>query len=279
MRGRLKKERSRSDLVVVGDEVELESIDEARREGVVATVLPRRTKFSRRRPGPHGEHFEDVIAANVDRLWVAMSATTPAFSPGMVDRFIGIAEVNGVEPVIVMTKCEATLEPEVQHDLEVFRRLGYEVLETSSVERRGLDALAASLEGQTVVIVGQSGAGKSTLVRALDPRLEEIEMGEVSDTTQKGRHTTRVATLYRLGGGWLVDTPGIRELASFAFDAREIIEGFRELRDEACQFNDCLHRGEPGCAVAPLVGSTIDARRFRSYQKAIEEHLEARRNG
>lgn len=274
MRGRLKKERARTDLAVIGDEVEIELADDS---GVIAEVLPRRTKFSRLHPtsrGPieRGAAIEDVLVANLDRVLLVFSASTPRMNPRLLDRFLVVAEHNDVEPWIVATKMD---EPEAADALQRFgpyERIGYHVLYTSARDGLGIAELRGAIEGRITALTGPSGVGKSSLLNAVQPGLA-LAVGEISDHLRKGKHTTRVAELHAApGGGFVADTPGIRELASFAIPPRDLARCFPEMREhlERCAFSDCLHDREPQCAVREAVHrGEIDASRYDSYLRQL----------
>lgn len=265
LRGRLKREKWDADLVVVGDEVELAPND--RGEASIESVLPRRTKLSRRHPLSRGREREDVIAANVDLVLVAVSASKPALRPRFVDRFFAIAEWNRLASALVVTKIdEAEDRPAIDAIVALYRQIGHEAILTSARTGEGVEAVASLLEGRTTVIVGPSGAGKSSLVNALEPSLA-LDVGAIGEQG-KGKHTTRAAVLHPVRGGLLVDTPGIRELASFAIPPRELGGCFREVHavSEGCAFRDCMHVAEPGCAVRAAVERGEIARtRYEAY--------------
>lgn len=265
LRGRLKREKWENDLVVVGDEVVLSPND--RGEASIESVLPRRTRLSRRHPLSRGREREDVIAANVDVVLVAVSASRPPLRPRFVDRLLAIAEWNRIEGAVVVTKFDEADDPAAILALcKSYRAIGHEAWTTSVRTEEGIEQLAASFEGKTAVLVGPSGAGKSSLVNALDPSLA-LDVGDIGDQG-KGKHTTRAAVLHPVRGGYLVDTPGIRELASFAIPPRELASCFRDLAriGQGCAFRDCLHVAEPHCAVrAAAEAGVIVPSRYETY--------------
>ncbi len=265
LRGRLKREKWENDLVVVGDEVMVSPND--RGEASIEEVLPRRTRLSRRHPLSRGREREDVIAANVDVVLVAVSASKPPLRPRFVDRFLAIAEWNRIDSALVVTKFDEADDPDAILSLcESYRAIGHDAWTTSARTGEGIDRLAAIFEGRTAVLVGPSGAGKSSLVNALDPVLA-LDVGEIGDQG-KGRHTTRAAVLHPVRGGFLVDTPGIRELASFAIPPRELGSCFKDIARlaEGCAFRDCLHVAEPSCAVRDAADrGELAATRYETY--------------
>jgi len=265
LRGRLKREAWENDLVVVGDEVEVTPNE--RGEASIESVLPRRTRLSRRHPLSRGREREDVIAANVDLVLVAVSASRPVLRPRFVDRFLAIAEWNGIESALVVTKIdEAEDAPSIEALCTAYRAIGHEAFTTSVRSGVGIERVGMLLDTRTAVIVGPSGAGKSSLVRALEPALD-IDIGEIGEQG-KGKHTTRAAVLHRVRSGFVVDTPGIRELASFAIPEHELSRCFRDLDAvaQSCSFRDCLHLSEPGCAVRAAVdaGAILETR-YETY--------------
>lgn len=269
LRGRLKQAEKNTDLCVIGDRVRISAADEG---AMVEEVLPRANRFSRAHPVQRGGRREDVLVANLDVVVVVVAATLPRPSPRLVDRCLVIAEHQGIEAIVVLTKMDA---PGAADALPLFAPhvdVGYTVLPTSVITGEGLDALRAHLRGRIATLVGPSGSGKSSLANALVPGLEE-RTGETSAAHGKGKHTTRVATLHPTeGGGYLADTPGIRELATFALPEDELDACFRELRPflGACRFRSCRHVSEPGCAVRDAVErAEISRERYDSYVKLL----------
>lgn len=271
LRGRLKKEKRYTDLCVIGDRVSV-LVPEGR-EPTVEAVHNRKSVFSRQHPG-RGAHQEDVLIANLDLLVCVFSAGLPLMKTSLVDRFLAIAEANEIDAIVVLNKADEDPEgvEECLELLEPHRALGYEIFVTSAEDGTGIDALRARIEGEISAFVGPSGVGKSSLLNRIEPGLD-LRVGETSLVEGKGRHTTRVATLFPLsGGGYIADTPGIRELAAFDLDDRSIARAFRELREFAgdCAFRNCLHLEEPNCAVAAAVDEgRIDAGRYESYLKML----------
>lgn len=271
LRGRLKKEKRRTDLCVIGDRVKVR-IEEGM-EPTVESVEERRSVFSRQHPG-RGPHQEDVLIANLDLLVCVFSVSLPLMKPSLVDRFLAIAEANDMEAIVVLNKADEDPEglEECLELLEPHRALGYELFVTSAADGRGIDALRERIKGSISAFVGPSGVGKSSLLNRIEPGLD-LRVGETSVVEGKGRHTTRVAALFPLsGGGYIADTPGIRELAAFALDERSIARAFREIRayEGRCAFRNCLHLEEPRCAVVAAVeAGEIDAGRYDSYVKML----------
>lgn len=274
LRGKLKKDRQKSELAVAGDRVQLERGDPG--EGTILEILPRRSWIVRREPGPRGKHFDDLVVANVDFLVICGAASDPPLQPGLIDRFLVAAAIGNVTPLLAVTKRDALADdaPEARTLDELvglYRRIGVTVFVTSARTGLGIAELRASLEGRVCAFMGKSGAGKSSLINALHPELA-LAIGEISDASKKGLHTTRVAALHAFGAGWLVDTPGLRELALPELDAPTLTSLYPELAALGlCQFTDCRHEREPGCVVRPAVErGEIAPSRMASFRRLLE---------
>lgn len=241
-------------------------------EGHVIGVARRRTRLSRL-AGAKGQRYEQVVAANVDRLIIATAAARPRFKPGIVDRYLVCAQAGGVEPVLCVNKMDLVDEPPTE--LEAYQETGFPVILTSCEDGRGLDEFRQALEGQFSVLAGASGVGKSSLLNALEPSLD-IETREVSHFNEKGRHTTTTARLYAFNNIRIIDTPGIRKLGISGVSPEELAFYFPEIEPHAraCKFRDCTHTCEPGCAVLEAVeNGDIPQQRYGSYLR-IRESME-----
>ena len=299
MRGRLKKtdEGRRADgslrrdtvaagertlKLAVGDVVAVEP--DARGTGVWAIneILPRRSKLARRSPG--GGYGERVVAANVDQVVVVFAAARPEPHPRLLDRFLVVAEANALAARIVVNKVELVGDGDAEAGAEIVRarfadyaRAGYPIHTTSVPNAHGLDVLHDALVGQTSALSGPSGVGKSSLMNALYRGLN-LRVGAVSESVNKGRHTTVGALLHPLpDGGFVVDTPGVREMGFWGLSAGELDGLFPEFRPflEQCRFGDCAHVAEPDCAVREAVAEgVVSAARYDSYLKLREEIVE-----
>ena len=271
LRGRLKKEKQRTDLCVVGDRVRVERADEGL--GTIEEVLPRRRVLSRQHPAQ--ARREDVLVANLDQLFVVFAFGDPPLHPRMLDRFLVVAEHAGLDAVIIANKLDR--ETDEQRALfETYAKLGYPVLYTCahrvSDSGDGIGALRDRIDGHVSAFAGASGVGKSSLLNAIDPELA-LKVGATSDHTTKGRHTTRVATLHRVGNGYVADTPGIRELGLWELPEGQLDRCFVEMRPflGQCSFRDCRHRTEPDCAIKRAVeAGAISAERYESYRRMLE---------
>ncbi len=271
MRGRVKRERQTSDLAVIGDRVELEP--QAHGTGAIVAVEPRARRFSRRQPGPRGTWREDVIVANPDLVAVVFACDRPPPNPRLIDRFLVVAEYNEVPAVLVANKTDLVGTDAARERFGVYERIGYDVLYSSAKAGTGLEALRERLAGALSIVTGPSGVGKSTLLNALQPGLR-LETGEVSEILdRRGRHTTTHAELHALDGpdgGYVADTPGIRELGLFQIPQSELAWCFPEFREHigGCAFNDCTHLHEPRCALRSAVdGGAVSADRYDSYRR------------
>jgi ribosome biogenesis GTPase len=274
LRGKLKKDRQKSELVVAGDRVQVEETGAG--EGTIVEVLERRSWIVRREPGPRGKHFDDLVVANVDVLVICGAASEPPLQAGLCDRFLVSAALGHVAPMIAVTKWDHLIAGsaealELTALVSLYRGIGVPVFPTSARTGEGLEALRAALAGKIAVFMGKSGAGKSSLINALDPSLT-LEVGDISDASKKGLHTTRVASLHAFGSGWLVDTPGLRELALADLEPFDLSQLFPEMAAlGACQFTSCRHETERGCVVRPaLERGEIAPSRMASFRRLLE---------
>lgn len=272
LRGRLKQTDSDVKLAV-GDRVRLER--DARHHGwAIAEIFPRKSRLARRAPG--GGQGERVLAANVDQVIVMFAAAKPDPHRRMLDRFLVIAEANELAARIIINKVELVGE-RVAHDrFADYERAGYPLHLTSVKQRIGLEAVESALAGRVSVVSGPSGVGKSSLLNALFPGLG-LRVAEISESVNKGRHTTVGAYLHPLPeptGGAVVDTPGLREVGMWALPLAELDRCFPEFRDlrEECRFGDCAHLSEPGCAVrAAVEKQAVSRARYETYVKLRSE--------
>lgn len=271
LRGRLSRTRRTSvRLVAVGDRVEVApGPDEG---GVIERVMARRTKLSRRATGPRQR--EQIVAANVDQTLVVASLTEPPLNLQLVDRYLVAADHGGMSAVICLNKIDRGDVTLVRTELETYAELGYAVIETSARSGAGIDRLRRRLRDRTTVVAGASGVGKSTLINAVQPGLE-LRTAPVSEKSGEGRHTTAAAQLLKLdAGGYVIDTPGIREYTLWEIEPDELDQHFPEIDAfrEGCRFSDCTHSHEPECGVKEAVErGDILPRRYSSYLQILEE--------
>ena len=283
LRGRLKKRRLDTDLIAVGDRVRVSLVPDG--TGVVEEVLPRERALSRLAPRPSGlrrwdrdgylAEREQVIVANPDLVVFVFACAQPDPNLRMLDRLLVVAEVQEIPALIVANKVDLTGPEQARETFGLYEEIGYPVYYTCALTGEGVDALREAIRGQLSVFAGPSGAGKSSLLNAIQPGLGK-EVGEVSRATGKGRHTTVVPELVALeGGGWVADTPGIRAFALYEIDPEELDAYFVEIAPLVadCEFSDCTHLHEPGCAVRQAVAEgRIHPSRYESYARLREEH-------
>jgi ribosome biogenesis GTPase len=278
LRGRLMEEAQESDIAAIGDRVCIEAHDDG--TGAIESVEPRHSAISRavRTEGARGAgspEREHVIVANVDQALFVFAATMPPLNPRMLDRFLVIGEKANIdEIVIVVNKIDLTDDP--RPPFAPYEHIGYPIIYTSVLQAVGLDELRARLVGRLSVLTGPSGVGKTSLINALSPNAARA-IKAVSRTTQEGVHTTRDSQLIALeGGGYLADTPGIRQLNAWDIEPTELDGYFREIAHlvASCRFADCTHRREPGCAVRRAVeAGQVAQSRYSSYL-ALRDELE-----
>ncbi len=252
--------RKRKLTPLVGDDVEFESSNKT--DGYVLEILERKNELIR------------PPIANVDQALLIFSAQEPAFNTLLLDRFLVHIEANDILPVICLSKLDLLDQPEeLKDDLNVYREIGYEVIETSSTEEIGLEDVRTVFEDKVTVVAGQSGVGKSTLLNALNPELN-LETNQISDHLGRGKHTTRHVELIPFGEGLVADTPGFSSLDFVDMEPEDLTIYFPEMRDRRpdCKFRGCTHTSEPKCAVkAALADGEIAQFRYEHYEKFLQE--------
>lgn len=267
------------DPVAVGDEVSFR--DSGDGSGMITEVLPRRTKLSRRavlhgadKPQEKNITREQIIVTNVDQMIAVVSAKRPKPSWRLVDRYLADIELLEMPIVICITKMDLIEdEEEFRSQLQVYADIDYQLLYTSAVTGQGMEELRVLLRDHTSVLMGKSGVGKTTLLNTLEPGLG-LAVQEVSGRVNKGRHTTTHLEMFPLrSGGFVVDTPGMREFAPWREEKVHTAWLFREMRPYIgkCRFgSDCTHSHEPGCAVkAAVAEGQISERRYDSYLRIL----------
>ncbi|MFZ4784229.1 MAG: ribosome small subunit-dependent GTPase A [Flavobacteriales bacterium] len=221
-----------------------------------------------------------IVASNIDLAFLVVTTTRPQTTPGFIDRFLVTAEAYGVDVVIVFNKIDQYEEKEqdaVVDLIETYSSIGYTCLATSTITMQGLDALRYMMKDKVCLLSGHSGTGKSSIVNLLIPG-KDLRIGDISESSNKGQHTTTFAEMHALPfGGYIVDTPGIKGFGLVDIPKDELHHYFKEffaLLPE-CKFNNCKHINEPGCAVVRAVESgDISATRYRSYLSMIEDEDE-----
>ena len=260
--------------IVTGDMVVVEAVPPS--EHVITAVLPRTSLLAR--PDFRGQM--KAIAANLDRIFIICSVR-PELNEGLIDRYLVAAETLGITPVLVLNKIDLADDEQqlntFRERVSLYEKLGYELIESSAKDQQGIDALLASLHTHTSIMVGQSGVGKSSLVNALLPEVN-IKTKEISESTNKGMHTTSASRLYHLPkGGSLIDSPGVREFGMWQVSAEELFNGFVEFREYKglCKFSNCQHKSEPQCAILDAIQAKgISQSRYESYNRILESLTE-----
>jgi len=256
---------------VCGDRV-IWQLDDNSETGIIIALQTRRNEWGR--STRRGEY--KVVAANITQALIMVSAK-PEIHEGLIDRYLVALENHAINAIIVFNKID--LLSEAQHltyrqRLHIYQQLGYPIIETSVKQSLGLDSLLVALQNETSIVMGESGVGKSSLIQALLPD-EQLRIGDISVAHEQGTHTTTTARFYHLTiGGNIIDSPGIREFYIPHFSAEELMQGFREFHPYLglCQFRDCQHNLEPGCALRRAVEKgEITERRWRSYHSIAAE--------
>lgn len=265
LRGRLKQGPRRGDIAAVGDRVQVTRLADG--TGMIESIEPRTRSLVRLDPRPRGV-YQQVILSNPDQAVFVFACANPRPRMRMLDRFLVIAEKQGLPAIIVANKLDLVDREGAEATFGYYPSLGYPVLYASVKTGEGVELLRARLKGKVSALAGPSGVGKSSLLNAIQPGLG-LAVREVSQAINKGRHTTNVRQLFPLeGGGYVADTPGLRSLALWDTEPEELDGYFPEIAPlvAQCQFNDCTHSREPGCAVrAAVEGGKVRPERYESY--------------
>ena len=265
LRGRHKKTRIFEDLIAIGDQVFITQLTDG--NAVIEEILPRKKEFFRMAPSSRGE-YKQILIANPDRVFLVFACAEPEPSLRMLDRFLVIAEKQKIPAMIVANKVDLIGEKKARQKFSIYTDLGYQVIFTSAREKINIDQLHEEIKGKLSAFSGPSGVGKSSLLNCIQPDLG-FEIGSLKQSSGKGRHTTVVRQLVKLeDGGFVADMPGLRSLSLWDTEPEELDGYFPEMRDlvAECQFNDCRHINEPGCAVKKAVeDGKIHPARYDSY--------------
>lgn len=251
---------------LVGDFVHFEPVSD--QEGWITALKPRKNSLQR------------PPIANVDQALLVFSVEEPPFSPLLLDRMLVVIEHSGLVPLLCFTKVDLLKDENwMESQYQIYRSIGYELVQTSTVTKVGFERLLSLLEGKITVLAGPSGAGKSTLLNTICPEARQ-ETGTVSKKLGRGRHTTRHVELLKLPrSGLVADTPGFSQLDFIHVTKEELGHTFPELRraEKECKFRGCLHRNEPDCAVKKLVDEgRIASQRYEHYLQFLSEIEESR---
>lgn len=260
--------------VAVGDEVEIVPEQDADRTAMITEILPRRNYITRQAPSHRMHHH--IVAANLDQSIMFATLKEPRTSQGFIDRFLVTCEAYHVPAIIIFNKLDIYRKKEMdklEMLTEVYTKIGYRVIGISVLENTGLEELKDLLKDKTTLMSGHSGVGKSSFINHLFPAFD-LKTQDVSGWSGKGMHTTTFAEMFDLpGGGRVIDTPGMREFGIVEISRQELSHYFPEMRVLLgdCQFNNCLHINEPGCAIKKAVeDGRIDAERYVSYWNILE---------
>lgn len=262
--------------VAAGDWVEIESEDEE--HGNIKSIEERKNYIIRKSVNLSKE--AQVVAANIDNAFLVITTIRPQTTPGFIDRFLITAEAYDIPTTLVFHKIDQYTEEElftVEDLIDTYDKVGYPFLVTSLVNGQNLDLMAEKMKGKVNLLSGHSGTGKSSLVNHFIPG-KEIRIGDISESSNKGQHTTTFAEMHELPfGGYIVDTPGIKGFGLVDIPKEEIpnyfIEFFRLLPN--CKFSNCKHINEPGCAVRVAIeNGELPESRYRSYISMINDEEE-----
>ena len=263
LRGKLKKGRATGDIAAIGDRVSITVSTDG--SGAIEEVEERKRAIVRLDPRPQG-NYQQVLLANPDQAVFVFACAHPRPRLRMLDRFLVIAEKQKIPVLIVANKIDLVEDPQTIFGL--YEAIGYRVLYTSTKTHAGVEELRRILTGKVSAFAGPSGVGKSSLLNVMQPGLG-LAVNEISRAVNKGKHTTVTRQLFPVeAGGYVADTPGWKSLALWDTEPEEIDAYFPELRElvQHCQFSDCTHSHEPGCAVRrALAEGTIHPERYESY--------------
>ena len=260
--------------ISVGDEVLIEEEIESENSVIISEIFPRRNYINRQ--SPRHKYQQHIIAANVDQSVLVATLKEPKTSQGFIDRFLVACEMYHVPAVIVFNKADLHKSKELEKYNEwkqMYEAIGYKVMLLSVTNNTGIDEVKEILKNKTSLMSGHSGVGKSSFINIICPDLT-IKTQDVSGWSGKGLHTTTFAEMYDLSfGGKIIDTPGMREFGMVNLSKQELSHYFPEMRDRLndCQFNNCMHINEPGCAIKKAVeAGEINENRFFSYYNILE---------
>ena len=260
--------------IAVGDEVEIEIENELENTATILEILPRRNYVAR--VSPHNKHQHHIVASNLDQSILFATLKDPKTSQGFIDRFLVACEMYHVPAIIVFNKADIYKKKENEKfELlkSIYETIGYKVVLASVIRHEGVEEVKELLKNKTTLLSGHSGVGKSTLINNIFPELD-LKILEVSGWSGKGMHSTTFAEMFDLPfGGKIIDTPGIRELGLTDLKKQELSGYFPEMKKlvNDCQFNNCMHFNEPGCAVKAAVNAgSISEERYISYLTIME---------
>jgi ribosome biogenesis GTPase len=259
--------------VAVGDIVEITT--EPNHDHIIRQILPRTNYVVRQ--SPRKKHNLHLIASNVDHALLIVTVIEPNLKMGFIDRFLLMTEPYDIPVTVVFNKSDLHKAKEnkiFENAKDIYTKIGYAVVKSSTMTGEGLDLIKEILSNKKVLISGQSGVGKSSLINAIVPGYE-IRVGDISDHSGKGQHTTTFAEMHQWqANSFIIDTPGIKTLAFNNLDVMDVAHNFREFfqLSSACKFNDCTHRNEPNCAVKnAIINGEINELRYNNYLQIIDD--------
>ncbi len=254
--------------VCPGDYVRLEKEGA---EYIMAEVLPRINRISR--PANYGIRKEQLIASNIDYLLLVTSVFSHKLNTGFLDRILAFSNMQQIDTKIIVNKIDYGLTDEEIYYIDGYRKIGYDVIETSVEKNINIEKINEITQGRITAFIGNSGVGKSSILNSLDPSIGR-KVCETSSYSLKGKHTTKQARLYPLSnGGFILDTPGIREFGMWNMDFEELKNFFPEIYALSikCKYPNCLHVNEPGCAVIDAANEgSIPEFRYENYLKIFK---------
>ena len=260
--------------IAVGDEVEIEPENEIENTATIVEILPRRNYVNRQSPRQKYQHH--ILAANLDQSILFATLKEPRTSQGFIDRFLVACEMYHVPAAIVFNKADLHKKKEDEKFFrwkQMYEEIGYKVFLASVEKGMGIEDVKDLLKNKISLLSGHSGVGKSSFINIIDPQIT-LKTQDVSGWSGKGLHTTTFAEMYDLPfGGKIIDTPGMREFGLVDISKQELSHYFPEMRSRIndCQFNNCLHINEPGCAIKKaLEEEKINADRYISYCNILD---------
>ena len=260
--------------VAVGDEVEIAIENEGENTATITKILDRKNYINRQ--SPRFAHQHHIVASNLNQTMLVATLKEPRTSQGFIDRFLVASEMYHVPAIIVFNKADLYKKKETEKFeqwKDMYEEVGYKVFLVSVKDNEGIEEVKKELANKTTLISGHSGVGKSSLLNAILPELT-LKTGEISGWSGKGQHTTTFAEMFDLPfGGSIIDTPGMREFGLVDIDKQEVSHYFPEMRQKLndCQFNNCLHVNEPGCAVKQaVIDGEITEDRYVSYVNILD---------
>ncbi|MCF8266229.1 MAG: ribosome small subunit-dependent GTPase A, partial [Melioribacteraceae bacterium] len=260
----------------VGDVVELET--NADGTGVIYNIHKRKNYLSRKAPrikgaSYRGERLEQIIASNLDNIFIVASVKNPKFNNRLIDRIIVAAESSHIAVHIIINKTDLDKKRDYKGWVDIYNSLGYEVIPTNKFSDEGIEKILTAAEGKTNIFWGMSGVGKSTILNRVYPQLN-LKIGDIGEKSGKGQHTTVTAVMNLINANTaVIDTPGIREIDPYGITQENLGHYFVEFEEfiNECRFNSCTHNHEPGCAVQDAFNDNlITEERFESYLNMLD---------